>query len=258
MKLLALDVGNTNIVTGVFDGDNLAVTWRLATDRERTADEYGALLTMLLGQAGMAPRDIDGIILCSVVPPLSRTLDLLLSRYFSAPLLNVDHQTDTGIRIAYEHPADVGPDRIVNAAAAFHRYGGPCIVVDFGTATTFDVVTADAEYRGGAIAPGIGISLDALFRRAARLPRIDLVRPPHVIGHTTRESMQSGIVFGFAGQADAIVSRMRAELGSHTRVVATGGLAELIAPETESIEDVLPDLTLDGLALIWRRLMPAA
>lgn len=253
MKLLALDVGNTNIVPGVFEDGRLVASWRLSTDRGRTADEYAVLLTLLLAQAGVSPKDLNGIALCSVVPPLSRTMDALLTHTFDAPVLTVDHSTDTGIRVCYDPPSDVGADRIVNAAAVHHLGCGPCVVVDFGTATTFDVVTADGEYHGGAIAPGIGISMDALFTRAARLPRIDLVRPPQVIGRTTRESMQSGFVFGFAGQADAIISRMCAELGPETRVIATGGLAELIAPETESIREVRPDLTLEGLELIWRR-----
>ncbi len=253
VKLLALDVGNTNIVPGVFEEERLLASWRLSTDRNRTADEYGAMLSMLLGRAGIAPEEVGGIVVCSVVPPLARTLDLLLSRYFAAPVLTVDHSTDTGIRVVYDPPSDVGADRIVNAAAAYHRFRGPCIVVDLGTATTWDVVTAGGEYYGGAIAPGIGISLDALFARAARLPRIDLVRPPQVIGRTTVESMQSGIVFGYAGQVDALVRRIRAELGPQTHVVATGGLAALIAPETETIEEVLPDLTLEGLEIIWRR-----
>lgn len=257
MKLLALDVGNSNITAGAFVEGTLASSWRLSTDRQRTADEYGAMLTLLLSHAGITPGELAGVALCSVVPPLARTMDALLARYFPAPLLTVDHDTDTGIRVSYNPPGDVGPDRIVNAAAAYHQHGGPCVIVDFGTATTFDVVSAAGEYQGGAISPGIGISLEALFARAARLPRIDLVRPPHVIGRTTRESMQSGIVFGFAGQVDAIVSRMCAELGPKTRVVATGGLAELIAPETESIQEVRPELTLEGLEIIWRRLRAA-
>ncbi|MDH7570289.1 MAG: type III pantothenate kinase [Armatimonadota bacterium] len=253
MKLLALDVGNTNVVPGVFEDGRLLASWRLATDRARTPDEYGVLLTLMLRQAGVDPNDIGGVAVCSVVPPLARTLEQLLSRYFPVPVLHVDHTTDTGIRVCYNPPQDVGADRIVNAAAAFHTRGGPCIVADFGTATTFDAITADGEYVGGAIAPGIGISLDALFSRAARLPRIDLVRPPTVIGSSTRESMQSGIIFGFAGQADAIISRMRAELGPQTRVIATGGLAELIAPETDSIREIRPELTLEGLEIVWRR-----
>ncbi|NLC58471.1 MAG: type III pantothenate kinase [Armatimonadetes bacterium] len=253
MKLLALDVGNTNLVPGVFEGERLVASWRLSTDRGRTADEYGALLTLLLTQAGISPGEIGGVALCNVVPPLALMLDQLLARYFAAPVLKVDHTTDTGLRICYEPPGDVGADRIVDAAAAYHLRGGPCIVVDFGTATTFNVVTEAGDYLGGAIAPGIGTSLDALFARAARLPRIDLVRPPRVIGRTTRESMQSGIIFGFAGYADAVVTRMRAELGPQTRVIATGGLASLIAPETETIQEVRPNLTLEGLELIWRR-----
>lgn len=251
--LLALDIGNTNIVPGVFADGRLVASWRLSTDRGRTADEYGVTLRGLLDHAGIPPAQIGHVVVCSVVPPLARTVEALLRRYFPAPTLFVDHQTDTGIRVDYDPPGDVGADRIVNAAAAFHSVGGPCIVADFGTATTFDVVTAEGVYRGGAIAPGIGISLDALFTRAARLPRIDLMRPPSVIGHTTRESMQSGIVFGYAGQADAIIRRMRAELGADTPVIATGGLAEMIAPETESIRDIRPDLTLEGLEIIWRR-----
>jgi type III pantothenate kinase len=253
VKLLALDVGNTNIVLGIFEDQRLVASWRLSTDRGRTADEYGVLATLMLAQAGITPKDVGGIAVCSVVPPLDHTLRTLLTRTFDAPILTVDHSTDTGIRICYETPSDVGPDRIVNAAAAYHQVGGPCVVVDFGTATTFDVVTANGEYHGGAIAPGIGISMEALFARAARLPRIDLARPPRVIGKTTRESMQSGFVFGFAGQADAIISRLCAELGPETRVVATGGLAELIAPETQSIRHVRPELTLEGLEIIWRR-----
>lgn len=253
MKLLALDVGNTNIVPGVFVEGSLVGSWRLSTDRERTADEYGAILTLLLGQAGIAPADIAGVALCSVVPPLQRTLDALLGRYFPVRALAVDHRTDTGIRISYDPPGDVGADRIVNAAAAYHRYGGPCIVVDLGTATTFDVVAADGEFVGGAIAPGVGTSLQGLLARAPRLPRVELERPARAIGHTTRESMQSGIVLGAAGQVDAMVSLMRAELGSDARVIATGGLAGVIAPHAQSIQEVCPALTLQGLEMIWRR-----
>lgn len=253
VKLLALDIGNSNLSVGLFEEERLLTTWRLATDRHRTADEYGALLTILIQQAGIPPAQIGGVAVCNVVPPLNPTLHTLLQRYFPAPLLCVDHNTETGLRIAYETPADLGPDRMVNAAAAFHLFGGPCIVVDFGTATTFDVVTASGEFLGGAIAPGIGISLEALFTHAARLPRIELAPPPRAIGRTTRESMQSGILFGFAGQADALIERLWSELGTQTLVIATGGFAPLLAPHTQRIREVRPHLTLEGLALLWRR-----
>ena len=256
--LLAIDVGNTNIVLGVFEGSRLAWSWRLATHRERTADELGILVSQLFAHAGLARDRIAGIILSSVVPPQTRPAIEMCRRYFSRDPLVVDPATSSGMPVLYEPKTDVGADRVVNAVAAYELYGRehqrPLIVVDFGTATTFDAITARGEYLGGVICPGVQISADALFQRAARLPRVDVQKPASVIGRTTVSSMQSGLFFGYVGMVDGIVARMRAELGQPEAFsIGTGGLAEVIAGETNAIQQVNPDLTLLGLKMIWER-----
>ena len=255
--LLALDIGNTNIVVGVFAGDQLPHSWRLSTQRQRTADEMGMWALQLFQHGRLDPAAVDGIVLASVVPPLTRPTVEMAQRYFGRPPLVVDAATDTGMPVLYDAPSEVGADRIVNGVAAYERYGRatrrPLIVVDFGTATTFDAITAKGEYLGGVICPGVNISADALFQRAARLPRVDVRRPDAVIGRTTVGSMQSGLFYGYIGLVEGIVSRMRAELGAAAACVATGGLAEMIAPDTTAIETVDRDLTLHGLRLIWTR-----
>jgi type III pantothenate kinase len=257
--LLAIDVGNTNIVLGVFDGDRLAESWRLQTLRERTADEIGILVTNLFDQHGVDKSRVDGIILSSVVPPLTGTMEEMAERYFGRRPLTVDPSTNTGMPILYTPASDVGADRVVNAVAAYEMFGRaeriPIIAVDFGTATTFDVISAAGEYVGGVICPGIGISADALFQRAARLPRVDVRKPPSIIGQTTVTSMQAGLFFGYVSMVDGIVHRIRAELpeGKRALCLATGGMASVLAHETATIERVEPDLTLQGLKIIWGR-----
>jgi type III pantothenate kinase len=244
--LLAVDVGNTQTALGLYPETDLRDHWRLATERSTTADELGVVLSGLLDFESVA-----GICLASTVPVLVREWEILASKWAHAPLLVVGPGVRTGIPIRYDDPREVGPDRIVNSVAAKERYGAPVIVVDFGTSTNFDVVSPAGEYVGGVIAPGIEISMDALFARAARLVKVDYVAPASVIGKTTVGGLQSGLVYGFAGQVDGIVERIRGELGAEARAVATGGLAELVTPHSRTIERVDPFLTLDGLRRVW-------
>ena len=244
--LLAVDVGNTQTVLGLYDGDRLTEDWRVATERTRTGDELGVLL------GGMLDLDaVDGICLASTVPTLIREWERLATRWAHAPILVVGPGVKTGIPIRYDDPREVGPDRIVNSVAAKARYGAPVIVVDFGTSTNFDVVSPAGDYVGGVLAPGIETSMEALFARAARLVKVDYVEPPSVIGKTTVGGLQSGVVYGFAGQVDGIVTAIRGELGVEAKVVATGGLSELVAPHSRTISVVDHNLTLDGLRLVW-------
>src|SRR6187200_1774449 len=249
--LLAVDVGNTQTVLGLYAGDELVEHWRVATEAERTGDEVATLVVRLLELRELGFEDVDGVALASTVPLLVRSYEELADRYVQAPILVVGPGTKTGIPILFDDPRQVGPDRIVNAVAARERYGAPCIVVDFGTSTNFDIVSPEGEYVGGVLAPGIEISMDALFARAARLVKVDYAAPEAVIGKTTVAGLQSGLVYGFAGQVDGIVGRIRGELGVPARVVATGGLADLVAPHSETIEQIDPYLTLAGLRLVW-------
>jgi type III pantothenate kinase len=255
--LLAIDVGNTNIVIGVFSGEELKVSWRLATQRERTADELGIWVAQLFEHRHIPLGEVRGAVMASVVPPLTRTVTSMVAQSFDLRPLIVDGAMTTGMPILYENPAEVGADRIVNGIGAYERYGResgrPVIVVDFGTATTFDAITAKGEYLGGVICPGIQISADALFQRAARLPRVDVQKPAHVIGRTTVESMESGLFYGYVGLIEGLVARIRGELGADAVSVATGGLADVISPETTAIQHVDPELTLRGLRIVWER-----
>src|SRR2546427_1971537 len=245
--LLVIDIGNTNTSLGVFDGENLTANWRLTTARERTGDEWGVHTRNLVALAGLDFKSIDGIAIASVVPPVNFTLKRMAEDYFHLSPLFIDHTIDTGVPILYQPPSDVGADRIVDAVAAIHKYGAPCIVVDFGTATTFDAINATGEYLGGVITPGITISSDALFERAAKLPRVEIKRPEKVIGSATVQAMQSGLYYGYVGLVDDILRRMIAELGGSPRVIATGGLAPLIAQGCQYVGTVGQPLPLAGL-----------
>ena len=250
--LLALDLGNTNLTGGVFAERRLRLRARVSTQRDRTADEWGLMIAQQLSQRGIQERDLTGAILASVVPPATNAVSEGVREFLGVLPVLVDHRFDTGLEIAYEHPEELGADRIVNAVGALSDMQPPIIIVDFGTATAFDAIDREGRYLGGAIAPGISVSTDALFQRAALLHRVRLQPPGRAVGRTTEESLQSGIVLGFAGQVDALVRRMQEELGG-AEVVATGGLAELIAPHTETVRRIDQDLTLRGLLRLYER-----
>jgi len=249
--LLAIDIGNTEITIGVFEGEKIRATWHMATGIHRRADEYAALLLNLLHHQNIDTANIKKVALCSVVPPLIATFEKLFQQYFNASPLVIGSGVKTGVRIRMDNPREVGADRIVNAAAAHHLYGGPVIITDLGTATTFDTVSKEGDYLGGAIAPGIITAAEGLFARAAMLPRVELTRPKQAIGTNTISAMQSGIIFGYVGLVEGIVARIQQELEEKAKVVATGGYAELIANETSVIDTINPDLTLIGLRLIY-------
>jgi type III pantothenate kinase len=248
---LAVDIGNTNITLGLYEGDRLGPRWRLTTGRGKTPDEYGAILTGIFRHAGISPDQIGAAAMASVVPPLTGTFVEACLRYLQCEPMVIDGTSHTGVRIRYEDPSQVGADRVVDAAAAFKLYGGPACIVDFGTATTFDAISDEGEYLGGAIAPGIGIAAEAMFQRTAKLPKVDIQRPPAAIGRNTSHSLQSGLLFGYVGLVEGLVGRFKNELGPETRVVGTGGLAEIIARETNAITILAPWLTLDGLRIIY-------
>jgi type III pantothenate kinase len=253
--IFVFDVGNTNIVLGVYENDELKYHWRIETNRNRTEDEFGMVIKSLFDFAGLSFSDIGGIIISSVVPPIMFALERMCQKYFHLEPLIVGAGIETGLNIKYENPREVGADRIVNAVAAIHEYGSPLIIVDFGTATTYCYVNEQKQYMGGAIAPGIGISTEALYSRAAKLPRIEITRPDGVIGQNTVSAMQAGIVYGYVGQVEGIVKRMMDQSEKKPTVIATGGLAGLIARESTIIDVVDPYLTLKGLILIYKRNM---
>lgn len=249
--LLAIDIGNTNITFGLYEGDALGPRWRIRTIHEKMPDEYGLLMDQMFRHRGYRPEQVTGAVIASVVPPLTPVFERACRDYVGQEPLVVNADVETGVRILYDNPRAVGADRVVDAAAVRALYGVPACVVDFGTATTFDAVSAEGDYLGGAIAPGVGISAQALFERTAQLPRVELTRPPSAIGRNTVHSMQSGLLFGYVGLVEGMVARFKAELGPGTRIIATGGLAELIARETDVIDVVDPWLTLHGLRIVY-------
>lgn len=251
--LMTVDIGNTNISFGLFRGRDLAYSWRLSTDHDRMPDEYGLQMTGLLAHRGISPEEISGICLASVVPPLTGIYAEACREYLNLDPLIVDAGVKTGVKILYENPRAVGADRIVDAAAVNEMFGGPACVVDFGTGTTFDAISREGDYLGGAIAPGIGIAAEALYSRAAKLTRVDIQRPPSVIGKNTPHAMQSGLLYGYVGLVEGMITRFRTELGPEMKVIATGGLTGIIARETKAIDFVEPWLTLEGLRIIWDR-----
>lgn len=248
--LLGMNINNTHTLIGVFEGEKLLADWRLATDRLRTPDEYGLIITNLLVMAGLEPKAVEGLILASVVPPVTATFVQMCKRYFGREPMQVGPGIKTGLPIKYENPREVGADRVVNAVAAIKLYGPPLILVDLGTATTFCAISPQGEYLGGAIAPGLMIAAEALYTRTAKLPRIELARPKTAIGRNTVASMQSGIIFGYAALVDGMVRRFAAEMGCRPKVIATGGLAGMMT-DAETIDLVDPHLTLKGLRIIY-------
>jgi type III pantothenate kinase len=250
--LLTIDIGNTNVTIGVFDGDQLKTTLRLATDARRMPDEYGMMLTSMLQLRGMAPQQITEACMCSVVPPLTRTFEQVCHSYFNVTPLTVSAGVRTGLRILYDNPRDVGTDRIVDAVAAIELYHPPLIVVDLGTATVFDAVSREGDYLGGAIAPGIALAAEALFLNTSQLRRVELLAPKSAIGHNTITALQSGLVLGYAALVTGMVERFKQEIGQDARVIGTGGLVSIISQETEVFDQINPDLTLIGLRLIYQ------
>jgi type III pantothenate kinase len=254
--LLALDAGNSNITIGAYEGKRLVAHWRLRTVHEQTADEWGILLHNLFGPAGLDIESVSGIIIASVVPPIDSTLAFMTERYFHTKAMFVGPRTDLGLTIRYDNPYEVGADRLVNGVAGFQKYGGPCVVVDLGTTINFDVISKDAEYLGGAIAVGIGIAIDALFSKTARLPLVDFRPPKSVVGTNTQASMRSGLYFGAIGMIDGILERIFEKMGPETKAVATGGQAHMIVSGSRYLKEVDEHLTLDGLRMIWERNHP--
>jgi type III pantothenate kinase len=248
--LLAIDIGNTNITLGLYDKDKLGPCWRFATGHEKTADEYGALILRLFSHSGIPVEKIQAMAMASVVPPVTGAFAEACRCFLACEPMIVDASVKTGVRILYDDHSQVGADRIANAAAAYKLYGGPACIIDFGTATTFDAILQNGDYLGGAIAPGIRIAAEALFQRASKLPKVDLIRPPAAVGRNMTHSLQSGLLLGYVGLVEGIAERFRAELGDGTKVIATGGLAELIAKETKVISILAPWLTLDGIRII--------
>ena len=250
--ILVVDVGNTNIVMGIYDGDVLVANWRVSTVASRTSDETGLLMSQFIEHMGIKTEDINDVIISSVVPSLMHTLDLAMQKFLGIKPMIVTNTMNTGIKIKYDNPKEVGADRIVNAVAALEIYGGPLIIIDFGTATTFCAIDRDRNYLGGVICPGIKISMDSLFEKTAKLPRIEIVKPEKIIGTNTVESMQSGAIYGYTGQIEYIVNKMKKEMDDDVKVIATGGMAGMISAETNCIDEVNRKLTLEGLRILYK------